>query len=63
MQNSDFEGPPLHWSLLSIVGGIATSAFLIIGLELGNRRFDPMRVDFLEKTTQVSPQVRSKAAE
>lgn len=62
MQNSDFEGPPIHWSLLSIVGGIATAASLIVGLELGVRWFDPMRVDFREQATQVSPQVSSQAA-
>ena len=56
MQNSDFEGPPLSWSVISIVGGIATAAFLIVGLELGAERFAPMRAEFVEKTTQVRSQ-------
>ena len=35
MHNSDFEAPPLHWSIVSIVGAIATAAALIVGLEFG----------------------------
>ena len=33
MQNSDFEAPPLHWSIMSIIGAIATAVALIVGLE------------------------------
>ena len=33
MNNSDFEGPPFGWSVLSIVGGLATAIALILGLE------------------------------
>ena len=33
MRKSDFEAPPLHWSIVSIVSAIATAAALIVGLE------------------------------
>ena len=32
--NSDFQPPPLGWSILSIAGGIATAAGIIISLEV-----------------------------
>lgn len=38
MNNSDFEGPPLGWSLFSIVGGLMTATALIVGLELSADR-------------------------
>lgn len=34
VNNSDFKGPPFGWSLLSIIGGLATAIALIAGLEL-----------------------------
>ena len=38
MNNSDFEAPPLGWSLVSIVGGLITAIALIIGAELSADR-------------------------
>lgn len=59
MQNSDFEGPPLSWSVISIVGAIATAVLLIIGLEMSAKRFRSIPTDAL-KPAQVSPQARTQ---
>lgn len=39
MHNGDFEGPPAHWLVLSIVGAIATAITLIITLEFAANEF------------------------
>ena len=41
MRNSDFEAPPLHWSIVSIVGAIATTIALIVGLEFSIKYLRP----------------------
>ena len=41
MRKSDFEAPPLHWSIVSIVSALATAAALIVGLELSIKYFRP----------------------
>ncbi|MEL6491082.1 MAG: hypothetical protein AAFV85_16770 [Cyanobacteria bacterium J06634_6] len=63
MQNSDFEGPPLHWSLVSIVGGISTAVLLIAGLELSAERFVPLRAELVDKTTETTTQIRTQSTD
>ncbi|MFK8183360.1 MAG: hypothetical protein AB8B99_08290 [Phormidesmis sp.] len=45
MHSSDFEAPPLRWSLLSIVGGVVTAIALIIGVEISAARFRSAAAD------------------
>lgn len=54
MNNSDFESPPLHWSVLSVVGAIATVITLIFALEIAADRLDTSPTYTL-KATQVVP--------
>lgn len=55
MRDSDFEGPTFYWSMMSIIGAIATAALLIIGLEMGATRIKLTRSNSL-KSSQVSSQ-------
>jgi len=55
MNNSDFEGPPLHWSVLSVVGAIATVITLIFALEIVANRLDTSPTDTLKATQSVPP--------
>ena len=55
MNNSDFEGPPLYWSVLSVVGAIATVIALIFALEAAADRLDISPTDTLKATQSVPP--------
>lgn len=57
MHRSDFEGPPFHWSLMSILGGIATASVLIAGLEIAVQHQRVLRRDLthLETSKQAGP--------
>ena len=57
MNNSDFEGPPLYWSVLSVVGAIATVIALIFALETVADRLDTAPPDTLKATQSVPPKV------
>ena len=64
MNNSDFEAPPLHWSIVSIVGAIATAAVLIVGLEFSIKYFRPDLQTSTENVNQSeSHSKRSQGAE
>ena len=58
MNNSDFEGPPFGWALLSIVGGLVTAIALIIGVELSA---DRIRAHFYSPS-ETTPSASSSTA-
>jgi hypothetical protein len=48
MRRGDFEGPSMRYSILSLVGGLATAIALILGLELSAKQLQANPPHFLK---------------
>ena len=59
MHKSDFEAPPLGWSLMSIIGGIFTAIALIVGIEMGANRLRPTAAESVPNPSSTAAQPES----
>ena len=55
IQDSDFEGPPIHWSVISIIGAVVTATTLIVSLEAFADKLYPDPTNPIETSAIASP--------